>query len=819
MLEPVGWALIHSVWQAAALAVLLALALAATRRSRPTVRYALTLAALLATVLLPLATAVWFDPAPPGDRVARRGDRTGDEVGAEFASAALDPDAIVPAAGWGRGGDGREPARFAPLGARIRSEVEAALPVIVMLWASGLLLSLARLGGDILALRRLVREDAAPPAKPLPDLVQRLVVRLRIRGTVTIRHSARVQVPLVVGWMRPLILVPAALVSGLTPAELEALVAHELAHIRRHDVLVNQLQRAIETIFFFHPAVWWISAQVREEREHCCDDLAVRACDGDAAAYASALLSLEVRRDPGFAIGLAATGGSLLRRVQRLVDGRSGRVELGVSWMVGTLGLLAFFVSTESAMLHRDSRGGTMANSAGASAHSGASAVDSAVAEPPGSDGEAGASRRMTTLWRVVGTGSLHARWHRAVHAGGRDAREWWVGYAIAGPADSRVRVHFDDSVAIQLGRDRERGRVLWRAGTREVHVPGERLPRLPGLEDSAAVVVLAGFRRSPDGAPRLARLHVASAGLPAALGVRPVYWLGIARDAESIALLRELFATAPKGLQRDFVATIGVHGDATPVLSVLGAWLADERQRDGVREEAAHWLAQHPTHAALVTLAEAARTIQDRDVMTETIEALGELQVEAATDTLVALARVSGARARREAAIEALGDRGARAVPHLLALATEPGDAKLQEEAVSALARAAADSTLHLVAQVALSHARAPVRERAARAYARAASPARAIAALHAILETDPDRKVRLDAVRSMRRVRSVPLAVESLSALARGHENGGIRAAAVRTLGDLRRHPPARSALRELAESGREDVRERAREVLERL
>lgn len=816
MLETIGWTLVHSVWQAAAVAALLALVLGASRRARPAVRYAISLAALGATVVLPVSTVLWLAPIPADEGAGRGVHRIGRQAGMPVAVRPSHPAGSASQVGPTLEQVAGAPSRLAPLGTRVRAEVAAALPGVVLLWAAGLLISAARLAGGLVTLRRLVRDESIPPSGALRALAHRLVRRMRIRGPVTIRESARVQVPLVIGWTRPLILVPAALVTGLSPAELEALVAHELAHIRRYDILANLAQRAIETVFFFHPAVWWIAARVREERENCCDDLAVRACGGDAATYASALLALEELRDPGFATVLAASGGPLLRRVQRLVDGRAGRVELGVSWMIGTLGLLALFVSAESAM---ELRGEAARAARTAAFPSPAATAERSGPEPgvPLATGRAAPAGGAT--WHAVGGTTLRSRWESAMQAAGRRGTGYWVGYAIAAPADTRYRVHFDDSVSVLVGRERERGRVMWRADAGVgVRVPGEPLPLVMGVRDSSTLVILAAFTPVAGGPPRLTRLHVASAGLPAALGARRVYWLGGTSDGESIALLRELFGVASKARQRDLVATIGLHADARLAVAALSGWLADEGQRERVREEAARWLAQHPAPDALAALARAARTARDRDVMSEAIEALGEIEIDAATDTLVALARSRGADERREAAVEGLGQRGARAVPYLLALATEPGETELQQEAVSALARAAGASTVHLVAQVALAHSRAPVRERAARAYARVAPPAEAMATLHTILETDPDRGVRLDAVRSMRRVRSLPLAVESLSALARGHGSSSVRKAAVRALGDLRRHPPARSVLRELADSDHAEVRERAREMLAR-
>ncbi len=123
--------------------------------------------------------------------------------------------------------------------------------------------------------------------------------------------------PLVIGWLRPVILLPASALSGLTPDQLEAILAHELAHVRRCDYLINAFQNVVETLMFYHPAVWWISSCIREEREQCCDDLVVSAC-GDRVTYARALLFLEEARGlPRLAF--AANGGSLIYRVRRLL--------------------------------------------------------------------------------------------------------------------------------------------------------------------------------------------------------------------------------------------------------------------------------------------------------------------------------------------------------------------------------------------------------------------------------------------------------------------------------------------------------------------
>jgi len=162
-----------------------------------------------------------------------------------------------------------------------------------------------------------------------------------------------VEVPTVIGWLRPVILLPASALTGLSAEQLEALLAHELAHIRRYDYLVNLLQTTIETLFFYHPAVWWVSTQVRQEREHCCDDLAVAAC-GDVLTYARALTALEQLRGSEPQLAVAASGGSLLVRIQRLLRGRAPALygfESGLAGFIALATILILLVGAQTAIL------------------------------------------------------------------------------------------------------------------------------------------------------------------------------------------------------------------------------------------------------------------------------------------------------------------------------------------------------------------------------------------------------------------------------------------------------------------------------------
>jgi GWxTD domain-containing protein len=145
-----------------------------------------------------------------------------------------------------------------------------------------------------------------------------LTRRLGIARTVSLLNSALVQVPTVIGWLRPAVLLPMGCLTGLSTIQIEGIFAHELAHIRRHDYLVSVFQSIVEAVLFYHPLVWWVSKQVRREREDCCDDLAVNI-SGDSLAYAKALSFLEERRGSLAAVALGANGGVLAMRIKRLL--------------------------------------------------------------------------------------------------------------------------------------------------------------------------------------------------------------------------------------------------------------------------------------------------------------------------------------------------------------------------------------------------------------------------------------------------------------------------------------------------------------------
>jgi beta-lactamase regulating signal transducer with metallopeptidase domain len=297
-------ALLHSLWQGALVAVVTAAALRALSRASAQARYIVACAGLIALVSAFGMTAGrdvegGLQPALTG------ATQPPPLLGAgplDFSSAIREL----------RPSDLDRPVQPPSWPARLERWSAAAVP----LWFAGVVLLSLRVSIGWIGLERLRRTQVVPAAD-VAARVAALAARVRVSRPVRVVHSAAVHVPSVAGWLRPVILLPASALSGLSPAQLDAVLAHELAHVRRHDFAVNALQTAADVLLFYHPACWWLSRRVRVEREHCCDDIAVSVC-GDRLTYAAALADLEALRQPT-APALAATDGPLLQRVRRLV--------------------------------------------------------------------------------------------------------------------------------------------------------------------------------------------------------------------------------------------------------------------------------------------------------------------------------------------------------------------------------------------------------------------------------------------------------------------------------------------------------------------
>jgi beta-lactamase regulating signal transducer with metallopeptidase domain/beta-lactamase class D len=326
ILYGLGQGLIHSLWQCAALAVGLAGALTLLRGRNPNVRYAAACSTLALMLLIPSATVWKFVSAAPGASMEEVSEPLGAAGELNVEPNVRRRTGVNPSAG--------NTGLAASMSPRPTGEgIEYLLPWVTLLWLIGVTVLSARTLGGLVFARRMKRRGARPVEQRWREKAAEIAQSLSVSAPVKVLESSLVMVPTAVGWLRPAILLPASTFTGLTPQQLESILAHELAHIRRHDYLVNLLQTTVEALLFYHPAVWWVSRQIRSEREQACDDMVVRVT-GDALTYARALTKVERLRDAGPSLALAADGGSLRARVLRLVE-ESPRVRRPTSFAAG----------------------------------------------------------------------------------------------------------------------------------------------------------------------------------------------------------------------------------------------------------------------------------------------------------------------------------------------------------------------------------------------------------------------------------------------------------------------------------------------------
>ena len=310
-----GWTLIHFAWQGTVLTLATAGMLRLCRSQSANTRYTIGCVALAAMLVAPVITACVLWSPVSGSATGVTSFWTISE--AQIASVA---------------GDGGVGDRIRSISA-VASRVDALLPLVVSGWLAGVIVLLIRMAGGLWRVRRLQASALALAPSRWQAAGERVAARLGLPRVVRIVDSALVETPTVIGWLKPVILLPIAALANLTPSQVEAILAHELIHIRRHDYILNVVQTLAETLLFYHPGVWWLSSQVRNEREHCCDDAAVATC-GDPVDYVTALAELEAYRSRGTTLALAATGGPLTARVRRLLLLPIGTEPRPVSWIV-----------------------------------------------------------------------------------------------------------------------------------------------------------------------------------------------------------------------------------------------------------------------------------------------------------------------------------------------------------------------------------------------------------------------------------------------------------------------------------------------------
>jgi HEAT repeat protein/beta-lactamase regulating signal transducer with metallopeptidase domain len=779
-----GWALVHFLWQGAALAILLGVALTLIRPTAARTRYAVALFTLAAMLVLPIATTVQlYDPA------VRSSSKTTVVAQPSAAENAPSPSPRISGASVT---SLPAVASVTPL----RSRLEPMLPWFVAIWMVGVLILSVRLAYGWLGARRLRTHGTRAVPEGLQQVLARLAARLRVNRPVRLLESLLIEVPAVVGWLRPVVLVPASALTGLTPQQLEVLLAHELAHVRRYDYLVNIVQCVIETLLFYHPAVWWVSRRIREEREHCCDDLAVAVC-GDPHFYAAALVGMERIRSttaPRLALAATGSGGSLLTRVRRLILPSPQRTEYFPRWAAGIAGMLAVTVG----LLTTGSKPLAGEPAADITADTTRAAPDTVFRHPD-------PSQPLAQRWD----------WARS-QARQLNRRMYWVGYTIKRPAWLEHSVYVDRGMEVR-GKDITiSGRMF--GDFQGFMFRGVRLARLTGTTDSDDIVILFEFD-DQNGKSALSHVHVASYYLPMDFRGRSLFWLGDAADAQSLPVVEALIAATPQPkLREDLMSAIGIHGSSDVVVPILLRWLSSREPTD-VRSQAAEWLGFHPTTAAVAALSAAARNDQAGDVRREAAEALGDNVLPAATESTIAVAKTASDPEARREAVEGLGQKdNDRALNALVAIAQSDRDEDVQREAVEALGEMSNGRGLPAVRDLARNHPRSDVRRKAVETLGENLSSADAIPVLKDIATRDPDPDVQRAAIETLGEVQGNTADVlAAITEFARSHPSSDVRREAVETLGE--RAPTAETVrvLASIAATDRsEDVQRKAVETL---
>jgi len=832
-MQLIGWTLIHSLWEGGVIALLLAVAFSVTRNSAASVRYALGMTGLALMVALPIATAA---------RMSERNDAPKSAAVAPVKPTGISSrsDPALPSLELSGGTftmTGGEPLATSPAAVDTRttilSTLEPSLPWLVAAWLIGLLLLSGRMIGGVTRTRRVVRDGSRASDRVL-RLVSRLSEELGVQRAVRALEGTHVTVPMVIGWLRPVIVVPASLVTGLTPSQLEMLLAHELAHIRRYDFLANMLQTVIETLLFFHPGAWWLSDRIREERENCCDDIAVAACGGDRKGYTTALLALEESRDDLFGFAAAATGGksgTLVRRAMRLMSGGPAHVDLGARWIAGVITILAAFLTT----------GPAVGKAANLSMTSRADVLGFLAAEPDSVPRYANPD----TVLTYAGVGSFAERWRWAEQrARSLRASKYWVGYLVAGDPTGRNMFYSDRETPVRSGNSTFMGRM--RVGDPSGLIfTGASLAPLVGNHASTSTAIFLQFDRS-GGNDRLTRVHVGAFRFPVYFAGVPAIWIDSATDAESVEKLRGLFASERSiEVKRDLISAVGVHRDANVVLPPLMKWLDSQGEPESIRREAVEAIGDIADIRAVAALARVARNDRSSAVAKEAIEAFEGMRLEAATDTLIAFVTGLESYTLRHVAVESLGGRREpRAVAFLTKVALNHSDTGLRRDAVEALGSMHDETGFEAISAIARRAPDSDVRGTAVEELGNSEPADRAVNLLGQIIRNDPEESVRLKAVEALSEVhddrataalrdliaRSADASIQlkatealgegaqseddvrALVTLARTHPRTDVRKKAIETLGDIHQTSSGANALIAMVRSGADEELRRA-------
>lgn len=314
LLHAIGWTLIHSVWQGVVIALALGLILLLLQKQSAKIRYLLSVFSL-GLILIVSVTTFTRIYAEKNSSVPAIQNRTHLGQNNKIAGSGFIAVDVV--------NDSERNTGFGiePILKNIIEYLNLNYSLVVTIWLFGLLILFFRFFSGLVYTQRIRYYKTYPIAKEWEDRISVLKSKMAVCRPFKVLESALTKVPVVIGYFKPVILVPVGTLTGIPFNQVEAILAHELAHIKRNDYIINIFQSITEFLFFYHPAVWWMSSIIRKERENCCDDMAVSVCD-ESLTYINALTNLqEMKQNVTFyALALSGRKGRLFSRIKRLVE-------------------------------------------------------------------------------------------------------------------------------------------------------------------------------------------------------------------------------------------------------------------------------------------------------------------------------------------------------------------------------------------------------------------------------------------------------------------------------------------------------------------
>lgn len=318
IIDAIGWTIFHSLWQGVIISFVLAAVLLISNHRSANFRYKLSAGALALLVFSAIVTftKVYLPENETGGPATSNLITIIDDTSAkEIAEKIQSSDSLK------------------SFISQFENYFSNNIPLVVTMWFAGILFFIFKFIGGLIYVERLKTRRIYELQPEWFDKFSTLKKKALVKESVKIFESALTKMPVAIGYFKPVILLPLGMISGLPQNQVEAIIVHELAHIKRYDFLVNVLQTLAETIMFYHPAAWWISSVIRSERENCCDDITIELC-GDTLTYSKALFNIQQINSGNAGLALAAIGNEsqLFRRIKRMNSNNKKRLSYGIKF-------------------------------------------------------------------------------------------------------------------------------------------------------------------------------------------------------------------------------------------------------------------------------------------------------------------------------------------------------------------------------------------------------------------------------------------------------------------------------------------------------